>query len=375
MTGSWLWLCCSHGPGTGGIITRPLTRWWWLWHRALPGDRIDERRIYCSDNRNHITRNIHHRGHYSCLCKQEHQLSSRVTNENKCWHLYTWAPFTHYLQVTANVYWQKSLSLWLLDGKKLSSTKGFWAWGKNRGQKMQGYFLNARLQNVQQSSLQLAVQGVAAGGCVLYPVIARTRIYRSHITVSSPANLCELLATDLTPGPGKLGCGWLDSGNWDWEGFHPLATAVTSERKFAMISNDDNTHGSQIQTFIPIERAGWSTLLLPFQRTFLPLVPLGWWLNQRQWSSNGQVRALCSLSSIIWAIHQHQWQSRLSSPPCFHALTFSLSCLLSPIGPSCLLLAILWLLIGGEGQQDMGHRGSTHTFAVNSYRMLMGAEP
>ena len=29
--------------------------------------------------------------------------------------------------------------------KKLSSTKGFWAWSKNRGQKMQGYFLNARL--------------------------------------------------------------------------------------------------------------------------------------------------------------------------------------------------------------------------------------
>ena len=60
--------------------------------------------------------------------------------------------------------------------KKLSSTKGFWAWGKNRGQKMQGYFLNARLQNVQQSSLQLAVQGVAGGGGVLYPVIAGTRI-------------------------------------------------------------------------------------------------------------------------------------------------------------------------------------------------------
>ena len=57
--------------------------------------------------------------------------------------------------------------------KKLSSTKGFWAWGKNRGQKMQGYFLNARLQNVQQCSLQ----GVAAGGCVQYPVIVGTRIY------------------------------------------------------------------------------------------------------------------------------------------------------------------------------------------------------
>ena len=37
-------------------------------------------------------------------------------------------------------------------------------------------------------------------------------------------------------------------GNWDWEGFHPLATArglLTSERKFAMIgiSDDDNTLG------------------------------------------------------------------------------------------------------------------------------------
>ena len=65
-------------------------------------------------------------------------------------------------------------------------------------------------------------------------------------------NLCELLANDQASG--KLGSGWLELGNWDWEGFHPLATAVTSERKFAMISNDDNTHGSQIQTFIPIER-------------------------------------------------------------------------------------------------------------------------
>ena len=50
-------------------------------------------------------------------------------------------------------------------------------------------------------------------------------------------NLCELLANDQASG--KLGSGWLELGNWDWEGFHPLAPAtLTSERKFAMISND-----------------------------------------------------------------------------------------------------------------------------------------
>ena len=61
--------------------------------------------------------------------------------------------------------------------KKLSSTKGFYARGENIGQKMQGCFSNARLQNVQRAGLQ----GVAAGGCVLYPVIARTGA-RSEIT-------------------------------------------------------------------------------------------------------------------------------------------------------------------------------------------------
>ena len=38
-----------------------------------------------------------HRGHYSCLCKQEHQLSSESrTKISADIHL---APFTHYLQV------------------------------------------------------------------------------------------------------------------------------------------------------------------------------------------------------------------------------------------------------------------------------------
>ena len=41
-------------------------------------------------------------------------------------------------------------------------------------------------------------------------------------------NLCELLANDQASG--KLGSGWLELGNWDWEGFHPLATADIGEK-------------------------------------------------------------------------------------------------------------------------------------------------
>ena len=46
-------------------------------------------------------------------------------------------------------------------------------------------------------------------------------------------NLCELLANDQPSG--KLGSGWLELGNWDWEGFHPLATAADIGEK---IRND-----------------------------------------------------------------------------------------------------------------------------------------
>ena len=89
----------------------------------------------------------------------------------------TWAP----MFTGKKIFIDKSLSLCgflvatalMQHYKKLWSTKGFYAWGENIGQKMQGYFSNARLQNVQRAA---AVQGVAAGGCVLYPVIARTGI-------------------------------------------------------------------------------------------------------------------------------------------------------------------------------------------------------
>ena len=89
----------------------------------------------------------------------------------------TWAP----MFTGKKIFIDKSLSLCgflvatalMQHYKKLWSTKGFYAWGENIGQKMQGCFSNARLQNVQRAA---AVQGVAAGGCVLYPVIARTGI-------------------------------------------------------------------------------------------------------------------------------------------------------------------------------------------------------
>ena len=102
-------------------------------------------------------------------------------------------------------------------------------------------------------------------------------------------------------------------GNWDWEGFHPLATArglLTSERKFAMIGIIVMVITHSVSTFMPSQERDPVALyntLHPLERSaFLAPVPA------RLMTKSEPVDHLMGSSELC--VHSHQSSELFTSP-------------------------------------------------------------